>query len=66
MFFFKRRRKLQKLFVSIAAGANQIPLIKAAREMGYRVISVDQNTAAPGFIFSDIRIQESIKNKNEI
>ncbi|HRX15055.1 MAG TPA: ATP-grasp domain-containing protein [Spirochaetota bacterium] len=66
MFFFKRKRKPQKLFVSIAAGANQIPLIKAAREMGYRVISVDQDTAAPGFIFSDIRIQESIKNTNEI
>ncbi|MDA3900790.1 MAG: ATP-grasp domain-containing protein [Spirochaetes bacterium] len=66
MFFFRKRIKPLKLFVSIAAGENQIPLIKAAREMGYSVIAVDQNTSAPGFIYSDIKIQESITNTQEI
>lgn len=63
---FKKKYRPQKQFVSIAAGENQLPLIKAARQSGYNIISVDRNTQAPGFLLSDIRIQESIEDYDEI
>ncbi|MFW5808651.1 MAG: ATP-grasp domain-containing protein [Spirochaetota bacterium] len=66
MLFFKKRHQPFNLFVSVAAGNNQIPLIHAARALGFSIIAVDQNTAAPGFPLSDIRIQESIDNTSEI
>lgn len=48
--------------VSLGAGKNQIPLIKAARKLGYRVIGVDRDIHAPGFNLCDLKIQESIVN----
>jgi predicted ATP-grasp superfamily ATP-dependent carboligase len=51
----------KKYFVSLGAGRNQIPLIRAARELGYPVIAVDRNPAAPGFEFADIRLFCSIR-----
>lgn len=52
--------------VSIGAGINQIPLIKEAKAIGFSVIGVDMNPAAPGFLHCDIRIIESIENFKEI
>jgi biotin carboxylase len=65
--FWKINKKSQiKLFVSIGAGLNQIPLIEEAKNLGYHVIGVDVNSNAPGFMKCDIKIQESVENYNEI
>ena len=42
-----------KQFIVIGAGELQIPLIKAAKNLGLRVIATDQNPEAVGFEFSD-------------
>jgi len=47
-------------FVSLGAGTHQIPLIRAAKNMGLRVIAVDKNIHAPGFEYSDIQVHLSI------
>jgi biotin carboxylase len=66
MLFFKKKFQPFNLFVSIAAGNNQLPLIKAAKKLGFSIISIDRNADAPGFPLSDIRIQESIESREEI
>ncbi|MDP2676858.1 MAG: hypothetical protein Q8O83_04200 [bacterium] len=43
----------QDAVISIGAGASQLPLIKTAKQMGYRVVAVDRNASAPGFEWSD-------------
>jgi len=55
-----------RYFISLGAGQHQIPVIKAAREMGYSVIAVDQNLAAPGFEHADIHLQCSITRPGRI
>ena len=60
------RKSNIKLFVSICAGLNQIPLIKEAKKLGFHVIGVDNNLGAPGFLLCDLKIQESIFNCNDI
>ncbi|MDF3818735.1 ATP-grasp domain-containing protein [Leptospira sp. 96542] len=59
-------KKLTGSYLSIGAGANQIPLIKAAKERGLKVIAVDKNPSAPGFIDSDIKILESTHEYRKI
>ena len=67
MFFRKKSTELQgKAFVSIGAGANQIPLIKEAKSKGFRIIGVDIDSMAPGFELCDLRIQESTHDYNRI
>ena len=39
--------------VSIAAGEGQIPLLRAARALGFAVIAVDRDVDAPGLAFAD-------------
>ncbi len=65
-FLFKRKKKEICFFVSIGAGDNQLPLIRAAKQLGLQVIAIDQNSNASGFQSADIRIQESIENTDEI
>lgn len=62
----KRSSDNPHFLVSIGAGVNQMPLIKEAKALGFSVIGVDMNPAAPGFLLCDIRIIESIENFNEI
>lgn len=52
--------------VSVGAGKNQIPLIKACKELGYAIIGIDKNPKAEGFLYCDIKIIESIYNYHEI
>ncbi len=66
MFFFKKFRRNPDIFVSLGGGFNQLPLINAARNLGFRVICVDRETHAPGMLVADIRIQESIANHRDI
>ncbi len=66
MFWKNKKIKNRNFFVSIGAGLNQIPLIKEAQNMGFQVIGVDQNFAAPGFYYCDLKIQESIDDYENI
>jgi len=52
--------------VSVGAGKNQIPLIKACKELGYTTIGIDKNPLAEGFQYCDLKIIESIYNYHEI
>ncbi len=60
MAFFKKKSK--GYLISVCAGVNQIPLIREASELGYHVIGIDNNPQAPGFLFCDLKIQESVEN----
>lgn len=51
-----------KNFMVIGAGVFQVPLIRKAQEMGYRVTAVDANASAPGFAFSDVSAAVDIKD----
>ncbi|HEY1406682.1 MAG TPA: ATP-grasp domain-containing protein [Spirochaetota bacterium] len=62
----KRNRSSSGLLISIGAGYNQIPLIQEAKNAGFQVMGVDQNSSAPGFSLCDLKIQESIANHEEI
>jgi biotin carboxylase len=66
MFWKKTKSKTRDFFVSIGAGLNQIPLIIEARNMGFQVIGVDKDSAAPGFYHCDLKIQESIEDYENI
>jgi biotin carboxylase len=67
MFFIKKQNKRnKKYFISIGAGFNQLPLINEAKNLGFLLICVDQNTSAIGFSEADIKIQESITDYEEI
>jgi biotin carboxylase len=59
-------KSVEGCFLSIGAGKNQVPLILAAKARGLHVISVDKNSAAPGFQDSDIRILESTNEYRKI
>ncbi|MGB4268027.1 MAG: ATP-grasp domain-containing protein [Spirochaetota bacterium] len=52
--------------VSLGAGKNQIPLIKASKELGYTIIGIDKNPLAEGFQYCDIKVIESIYNYHDI
>ncbi len=66
MFWKKSAPNELRLFVSIGAGVNQLPLITEAKKLGFHVIGVDGNAHAPGMIKCDIRIQESLDHYKEI
>ncbi|PJZ45810.1 ATP-grasp domain-containing protein [Leptospira brenneri] len=59
-------KQLTGSYLSIGAGENQIPLIRAAKARGLKVISVDTNPEAPGLVESDIRILESTHEYRKI
>ncbi len=66
LLFNKFKKKSKEYFISIGAGFNQLPLINEAKNQGYLIIGVDQDTSAIGFSKIDIKIQESITNHIEI
>ena len=64
--FWKKKKPSKLYFVSLGAGINQIPLIKEAKRCGFQVIAIDINSAAPGFSYCDLKIQESIEDYESI
>jgi len=62
----KKKIKKNNFLISIGAGTNQIPLIINAKKMGYRIVGIDKNSTAPGFQLCDLKIVESIENKEDI
>ncbi|TGM54426.1 ATP-grasp domain-containing protein [Leptospira biflexa] len=59
-------KQLNGSYLSIGAGENQIPLIRAAKGRGLKVIAVDTNPMAPGLNESDIKILESTHEYRKI
>lgn len=55
----KNRDKLKSAIVCVAAGKSQVVVIKKAKELGYKVIGIDRDPEAPGFVFCDEQIVES-------
>lgn len=45
--------------ICLAAGKSQYPLISKAKEMGFYIISIDQNPNSEGFLLSDFKIIKS-------
>jgi biotin carboxylase len=56
----------KKYFVSLGAGIHQLPLIRAAKNQGFKVIAVDRNIQAPGFEFSDVQVHANIMKPYKI
>ncbi|TGM83125.1 ATP-grasp domain-containing protein [Leptospira levettii] len=59
-------KQLHGSYLSVGAGENQIPLIRAAKQRGLKVIAVDNNPMAPGLVESDIKILESTHEYRKI
>lgn len=53
-------------FISIGAGKNQLPLILKSKELGLKIIAVDNNRNAVGFKHSDIKIIQSVHDFRKI
>lgn len=62
----KHQDDTQKYFLSLGAGHNQLSLIKAAHDLGYKVIAVDKNAKAPGFSQANLHIYCSILKPKKI
>ncbi|MBK8394425.1 MAG: ATP-grasp domain-containing protein [Leptospiraceae bacterium] len=52
--------------ISIGAGKNQLPFILKCKELGLKVIAIDQNPQAPGFLHSEIKIFLSVLEYRKI
>lgn len=50
----------------VGGGIEQVPSIRKAKEMGYRVFVVDKNPLAPGFAFADDFAVIDIKNEERV
>ena len=55
-----------KWVICLGAGKSQIPLIKKAKLLGFKVLAVDMNCHSPGFGFADEKIIESTHNSKSI
>ena len=53
-------------FLSLGAGHSQVNLIKAASQLGYKVIAVDRNLAAPGFEEANLHMYCSVLQPKKI
>jgi biotin carboxylase len=54
------------IILSLGAGENQVPFIRAAMEKGFTVLAVDLKDNAPGFSISKYKIVESITEYRKI
>ena len=55
-----------KSILFLGTGKNQIPFLKAAREMGYYVIGIDRDEGSCGNCYCDETLLESIKAEEKI
>ena len=56
----------ERYFVSVGGGQNQLPLIEAAKKNNLKVVTIDKNSRAIGFRFSDIKLVFSVDDYEEI
>ena len=71
MVFSRRKKQLYseiqpQSFLCMGAGKNQLMLIRAARELGYRVIAIDKDKDAIGFEEADHKIYCSLLKPKQI
>ena len=50
---------MKDALICIAVGWSQIPLLRAARELGFEVIAVDQDLTAPGLRYATEHVRAS-------
>jgi biotin carboxylase len=65
-YFWKSRKHVPDVIISIGAGKKQIPLIKEIKNAGFNVIGIDINSNAEGLRICDLKIQESVFNHSKI
>ncbi len=58
--------KKNKYYISCGTGKNQLPLIQAAKTLGYKVAGVDQNIYSEGMKLCDLKIEDSILNSESV
>lgn len=56
----------QKSMMILGAGPLQLPAIKKAKELGYRIISVDYDENAVGFALADVKLVVSTLDQEEV
>lgn len=56
----------QKTMMILGAGPLQLPAIKKAKELGYRIISVDYDENAVGFALTDVKLVVSTLDQEEV
>lgn len=56
----------ESTLICLAAGPSQVPLIKCAKGMGFKIIAIDKDPNAIGFSYSDYAINVSTHNFQEI
>lgn len=56
----------QKTMMILGAGPLQLPAIKKAKELGYRIISVDYDENAVGFALADVKLMVSTLDQEEV
>lgn len=57
---------MPKTMMLLGAGPLQIPAIKKAKEMGYRLILADYDANAPGFAWADVKLVVSTLDQEEV
>ena len=57
---------MKKSMMILGAGPLQVPAIKKAKEMGYRVILVDYDENAVGFALADVKLVVSTLDQEEV
>lgn len=64
----ERRMKvgMQKTMMILGASALQVPAIKKAKELGYRIILVDYDENAVGFPLADVKLVVSTLDQEEV
>lgn len=58
--------KIKKTLLVVGASYGQVPAIKKAKEMGFRVCTIDRNTDAPGMAMADISYEIDVKDNEAI
>lgn len=56
----------KSFFMVVGAGLGQIPAIKSAKSLGYKVIAVDKNPSAPGMDLADIPVEVDILDIEQV
>lgn len=57
---------MEKTMMILGASVLQIPAIKKAKEMGYRLILVDYDENAKGFAYADVKLVISTMDREEV
>ena len=57
---------MEKKMMILGASALQVPAIKKAKEMGYRIILVDYDENAVGFPLADVKLTVSTLDQEEV